>query len=265
MIIPRPMAVSGMVAGLALFAAVRPANAQVVDDLDNIGEDCSSVTTRVIGGVTVSISTQAGYDLTARTYDDSECRAFSGLNNAANAPLNPAQVSLPRFISSCGPEGGCFPDPNAVIFDLDAPVTFFQLTTIDLLELDCQPDTVTLTLTAWDSAGEIVHTDSRTGAEGPSGLALNWSVMSDQGDQIVKVTLTGANLDGCGGYGIDDLILDASDCDGDGIFDPKDVCPCVPAPGGVDAEGRPLGDLDSDCDVDMDDFTIMQQNFTGPN
>ncbi len=50
----------------------------------------------------------------------------------------------------------------------------------------------------------------------------------------------------------------------DGVFDEKDVCPCVPAPGGVDAQGRPLGDVDSDRDVDVNDHSIMAQNFTGP-
>ena len=43
-----------------------------------------------------------------------------------------------------------------------------------------------------------------------------------------------------------------------------DLCPCTPAPGGVDAEGRPLGDLDGDCDVDLIDFQTFELNYTGP-
>jgi len=55
-----------------------------------------------------------------------------------------------------------------------------------------------------------------------------------------------------------------TDCDQDGIEDVDDVCPCVAAPLGVDAFGRSLGDLDGDCDVDLDDYRILQGNFTGP-
>ena len=44
----------------------------------------------------------------------------------------------------------------------------------------------------------------------------------------------------------------------------ESVCPGAVAPGGVDGEGRPLGDLNGDCSVDLADFMIFQQNFTGP-
>ncbi len=53
------------------------------------------------------------------------------------------------------------------------------------------------------------------------------------------------------------------DCDCDCVLDEDDVCPCVIAPMGVDSFGRPLGDLDGDCDVDLDDFWILQGNFAG--
>jgi len=56
----------------------------------------------------------------------------------------------------------------------------------------------------------------------------------------------------------------ADDSDGDGVPDDVDVC-CVTLPGAqVDAEGRPLGDFDGDCDVDLSDFGIFQANLTGP-
>lgn len=42
------------------------------------------------------------------------------------------------------------------------------------------------------------------------------------------------------------------------------VCPGAVAPGGVDGEGRPLGDLNGDCVVDINDFATMQLNLTGP-
>ena len=56
----------------------------------------------------------------------------------------------------------------------------------------------------------------------------------------------------------------AVDTDGDGVDDAIDVCNNTPPGIPVDAEGRPLGDIDGDCDTDMDDFTLFQQSMTGP-
>jgi hypothetical protein len=54
------------------------------------------------------------------------------------------------------------------------------------------------------------------------------------------------------------------DPDSDDVWGCDDICPTSPAPAGVDSEGRPLGDLDMDCDVDLGDHAIMQENFSGP-
>ncbi len=54
------------------------------------------------------------------------------------------------------------------------------------------------------------------------------------------------------------------DVDGDGVDDFYDVCDNTPAGTLVDAEGRPLGDIDQDCDTDLDDFALFQQGMTGP-
>ena len=56
----------------------------------------------------------------------------------------------------------------------------------------------------------------------------------------------------------------AVDSDGDGVDDFFDVCDNTPVGTAVDAEGRPLGDLDQDCDNDLEDFALSQQGFTGP-
>jgi sulfatase modifying factor 1 len=56
----------------------------------------------------------------------------------------------------------------------------------------------------------------------------------------------------------------AGDVDGDGVDDAIDVCNNTPPGICVDAQGRPLGDIDLDCDTDMDDFALFQQGFTGP-
>ena len=56
----------------------------------------------------------------------------------------------------------------------------------------------------------------------------------------------------------------ATDSDGDGVDDSIDVCPNTPPGVAVDTEGRPLADLDGDCDGDLMDYAIFQSGFTGP-
>ncbi|MHC4066385.1 MAG: SUMF1/EgtB/PvdO family nonheme iron enzyme, partial [Planctomycetota bacterium] len=56
----------------------------------------------------------------------------------------------------------------------------------------------------------------------------------------------------------------AVDSDGDGVDDPIDVCDNTPPGTAIDAEGRPLGDIDLDCDTDLEDYGLFQQGFTGP-
>ncbi len=56
----------------------------------------------------------------------------------------------------------------------------------------------------------------------------------------------------------------AGDVDGDGVDDAIDVCNNTPPGTAVDAEGRPLGDIDHDCDADLEDYALFVQGFTGP-
>ena len=54
----------------------------------------------------------------------------------------------------------------------------------------------------------------------------------------------------------------APDSDGDGIPNLYDVCPCTPAwVEHVDEHGCPIGDLDDDCDVDLNDFATFAGSF----
>jgi len=62
-----------------------------------------------------------------------------------------------------------------------------------------------------------------------------------------------------------DGVACADDPDEDNLFGCDDICPTAPASAGVDSEGRPLGDLDGDCDVDLIDFGVFQGNFSGPD
>ncbi|MCB9867668.1 MAG: hypothetical protein H6816_13665 [Phycisphaerales bacterium] len=56
----------------------------------------------------------------------------------------------------------------------------------------------------------------------------------------------------------------AADIDGDGVPDGADVCCNTPLGVAVDGAGRPLGDVDFDCDVDLADFAVFAANLTGP-
>ncbi|MDO8632192.1 MAG: calcium-binding EGF-like domain-containing protein, partial [Phycisphaerales bacterium] len=56
----------------------------------------------------------------------------------------------------------------------------------------------------------------------------------------------------------------AADFDLDGIEDPYDACPRTPANIPVDSTGRPFGDFDLDCDVDLSDIAKILKSFTGP-
>lgn len=56
-----------------------------------------------------------------------------------------------------------------------------------------------------------------------------------------------------------------ADTDGDGVDDAFDVCCDTPTDVAVDGEGRPLGDLDTDCDVDLVDFAIFENLLTEGN
>ena len=54
------------------------------------------------------------------------------------------------------------------------------------------------------------------------------------------------------------------DIDDDGVLYETDVCDFTPAGVTVDSDGRPLGDIDKDCDTDLADYGLFQQGFTGP-
>jgi len=68
----------------------------------------------------------------------------------------------------------------------------------------------------------------------------------------------------CGGQFLGGHVSCSADPDEDEVAGCEDVCPTSPAPGGVDAAGRPLGDLTGDCLVTLDDFRILQNNLSGP-
>ncbi len=77
-------------------------------------------------------------------------------------------------------------------------------------------------------------------------------------DNAFKINAPSASLDDCRN-GIPDEC--ETDDDLDGVPNDCDVCPCTPAPFGVDANGRPKGDLNEDCKVNLVDFNTFSGNF----
>lgn len=78
--------------------------------------------------------------------------------------------------------------------------------------------------------------------------------------QVTSITAS-ERMDGSKFVDIRNGLVDA---DGDGVDDAVDVCHNTPPDIAVDALGRPLGDIDQDCDTDLDDFALFGQGFTGP-
>lgn len=102
-------------------------------------------------------------------------------------------------------------------------------------------------------------------------LDLNPALSPTQVRQIIRdgaMDLGAPGFDTSFGHGridvLNSLALAEADANEDGISDTVDVCPNSPAPGGVDAEGRPLGNVDHNCTVDLLDHAITTRNFTGP-
>jgi hypothetical protein len=84
-------------------------------------------------------------------------------------------------------------------------------------------------------------------------------------------TLDTCTLDGCCTH------EPTQDDDADGVANDCDACPNTPPGVGVDSEGRPLGDLDGDCDTDLRDlqpflsgapdlatYLLFYESLTGP-
>jgi hypothetical protein len=115
-----------------LFASiVLGAESCAVDGLEDIGDNNTEVTSRIINGITVTISTETGITK-AKTYNGGPT-AFTG-HGGVNVPLNPANVSGTRFISASMASLDYFEDVQPITFIFSSRITSFGLTTLDLLE-----------------------------------------------------------------------------------------------------------------------------------
>ncbi len=189
-----------------LFAQVASvalgAESRAVDVLETIGDDNTPVTSRIVNGVTVDIST-ASETMTARTYDGG-LTAFVGPGDSPNTPLNPENVSGSRFVSTSGPPSGYFQNVQPITFNFSSPAQTFGLTTLGLMTTNIGP-TETVTLQAFNASGGVVGQVTRVGPQGAEGVDLDWLIHSS-GQDIISATLSGAIVTG-GGYGIDDLVV----------------------------------------------------------
>jgi len=167
-----------------------------IDTLEDIGANDTEITERIIGGVTVTISVDSGGKMVAGTYYDSSYVLFGG----PNAPLNPGNISLSRFI---GLNYGSVRVPN-VTFDFSTPVREFGITTIDLLQTGAA-STDNITFQAFNSAASLVDQVSLTGVQGLNGLDLDWHLFSAAGD-IVQVKMLNT-ITRSGGHGFDDILI----------------------------------------------------------
>ena len=165
------------------------ASAPVVDDLEDLanGADASS---RFIAGVGVTITPESGLAITARTYNDAGSEAFATGGNP-NQPGTPANVSGVRFISTVVPGSHDFKQAEPMEFALSKPVRGFGFTTLDLLETGTLPGE-SVTVTAYDAAGNVVDSQTRTAPviATADGVDFDWFV-SSANDDIIRVVLRG--------------------------------------------------------------------------
>lgn len=106
-------------------------------------------------------------------------------------------------------------------------------------------------------------------------VGIDWTpeqlqgALNDGSVQVLRKTGATYNLEDMAAAAVRVVVCapeGSDDPDQDGVTGCADACPFagVGQFGSVDGEGRPLGDLDHNCAVDLNDYRIMLLNFTGP-
>lgn len=191
-----------LIATLACFVfsgIVQTASAQsCCNNLETLPPDGTIVNTLFINGIMVTIASAA--PLIAETYNTNPI-GFTGAGGATNAPLNPANVSGLRFLTTDFLASGGFTSAQPITFTFSSAVTHFGLTTLDLLENgEVAGNTVTLEA----PAGGGLDTDAKAAPQGASGVDLDWQVSHPAG--FTTVRLFGGPLTQ-NGFGIDDICI----------------------------------------------------------
>ncbi|MCP4591077.1 MAG: hypothetical protein GY842_10050 [bacterium] len=109
----------------------------------------------------------------------------------------------------------------------------------------------------------------------PTGAAGTWNNAPDSGslpnDHAGILEAPDCNTNGVPDacepdFDGDGLVDDCDpDIDSDGVLNPQDACDYGPLGAPIDCDGRPRGDMDGDCDIDLADYAVFEVHFTGPN
>ncbi len=171
-----------------------------VDDFEDTGPNFTHVATRVIDGVTVTISNTSGLPYLSVTYFDATSHSFAGAEDAINAPEDPSRVSGNLFISTADNINTDMP----ITFEFSTPVGIFGLTTLDVLE-DVETSADAEVRLQGYNGDTLVAEHVITGIQGGSGLDLDWEIISTAGITRAVLVRTAGTISA--GYGIDDMML----------------------------------------------------------
>lgn len=132
---------------------------------------------------------------------------------------------------------------------------------LDECEIDCNlngiPDDCDAVSCPW---GELWCADCNS-----NGVLDVCDVLSCGGGWMCSDCDADNRPDGCQPDFDGDTIIDDcdTDSDDDGVPNAIDLCLFSPPVGAVGSNGAPLGDIDTDCDVDLADGALLQQCFSG--
>lgn len=183
---------------LVVLLAVGSSSFAGVDDFEDTGPNFTVVQTRVIEGVTVTISNASGLPFLSMTYFDAGSNSFIGANDGVNAPVDPAAVSGERFISTADDINNDMP----IVFEFSTPLGLFGLTTLDVLE-DVNTSADAEVRLQGFNGDTLVDEHVISGIQGGSGLDLDWQIVSPTGFTRAILVRTAGTISA--GYGIDDM------------------------------------------------------------
>lgn len=170
-----------------------------VDDFEDAGPNYQVISSRVIDDVTISFSNARDWPFLLVTYNDPGSPCFIGANDGINEPVDPAEVSGNRFISTADDINLDMP----IVFDFDVPLGIFGLTTIDVLE-DVETSADAEVRLQGFLNNQLVTEHVITGIQGGSGVVLDWQISSPEGFTKAILVRTAGTISA--GYGIDDLV-----------------------------------------------------------
>jgi len=184
---------------LMVLVAISGSALAGIDDFEDTGPNFTIVNSRVIEGVTITISNASGLPFLSMTYFDEGSPAFVGAGDGVNAPVDPSRVSGNRFISTADNINTDMP----IVFEFSSPLGVFGLTTLDVLE-DVETSADAEVRLQGFNGETLVAEHVITGVQGGSGLDLNWEIANQIGFTRAVLVRTAGFISA--GYGIDDMV-----------------------------------------------------------